>query len=103
MSHTAHRAQAPHLPRSLPPTCAAYYAATESALLCCDDIVTIDDEQELRRAWDDGDFRAVTTLALERYGPEILGVLAIQLRSTADASEAFSIFSEALWAGVPGF
>jgi RNA polymerase sigma factor (sigma-70 family) len=65
--------------------------------------VTTDDEQELRRAWNDGDFRAVTTLALERYGPEILGVLAVQLRSTADASEAFSMFSEALWAGVPGF
>ena len=65
--------------------------------------MTADDEQELRRAWDDGDFRAVTTLALERYGPEILGVLAVQLRSTADASEAFSMFSEALWSGVPGF
>jgi RNA polymerase sigma-70 factor (ECF subfamily) len=65
--------------------------------------VTTDDEQALRRAWDDGDFHAVTTLALERYGPEILGVLAVQLRSTADASEAFSIFSEALWSGVPGF
>ena len=65
--------------------------------------MTTDDEQELRRAWDSGDFRAVTTLALERYGPEILGVLAIQLRSTADASEAFSMFSESLWAGVPGF
>ena len=65
--------------------------------------VTTDDEHELRRAWDEGDFRAVTTLALERYGPEILGVLAVQLRSTADASEAFSMFSEALWSGVPGF
>jgi RNA polymerase sigma-70 factor (ECF subfamily) len=62
-----------------------------------------DDEQELRRAWETGDFRAVTTMALERYGPEILGVLAVQLSSTADAAEAFSLFSEDLWSGVPGF
>ena len=62
-----------------------------------------DDEQELRRAWDSGDFGAVTTMALERYGPEILGVLAVQLRSTSDAAEAFSLFSEDLWSGVPGF
>ena len=62
-----------------------------------------DFEQELRRAWDSGDFAAVTTMALERYGPEILGVLAVQLRSTSDAAEAFSLFSEDLWSGVPGF
>lgn len=62
-----------------------------------------DDEQALRRAWEDGDFRAVTTEALERYGPEILGVLAVQLRSTSDAAEAFSLFAEDLWSGVHGF
>lgn len=62
-----------------------------------------DDEQELRRAWDAGDLRAVATLALERYGPEILGVLAVQLRSTADAADAFSLFAEHLWRGLPGF
>jgi RNA polymerase sigma-70 factor (ECF subfamily) len=65
--------------------------------------VITDFEQELRRAWDSGDFAAVTTMALERYGPEILGVLAVQLRSTSDAAEAFSLFSEDLWSGVPGF
>ena len=62
-----------------------------------------DDEQPLRRAWADGDLRAVATLALERYGPEILGVLAVQLRSTADAADAFSLFAEHLWRGLPGF
>jgi RNA polymerase sigma-70 factor (ECF subfamily) len=65
--------------------------------------VTINDEQALRSAWDEGDFRAVTTLALERYGPEILGVLAVQLRSTADAADAFSLFAEDLWRGLHGF
>ena len=60
-------------------------------------------EHDLRRAWEDGDLPAVTTLAIERYGPEILGVLAVQLRSTADAADAFSLFAEDLWRGLPGF
>jgi RNA polymerase sigma-70 factor (ECF subfamily) len=71
--------------------------------LCSDAFVATDDEQELRRAWDAGDLRAVTTLALERYGPEILGVLAVQLRSNSDAADAFSLFTEHLWCGLPGF
>jgi len=62
-----------------------------------------DEERELRRAWDDGDFRAVTTMALERYGPEICGVLAARLRSTSDAADVFSLFAEDLWRGVPRF
>lgn len=62
-----------------------------------------DDEQELRHAWKAGDLRAVATLALERYGPEILGVMAVQLRSTTDAADAFSLFAEHLWRGLPGF
>lgn len=62
-----------------------------------------DEEQDLRRAWDTGDFRAVTTLALERYGPEIFGVLAARMRSSADAADAFSLFAENLWRGLPGF
>lgn len=68
-----------------------------------DGIVATDDEQALRSVWDARDFRAVTTLALERYGPEILGVLAVQLRSTSDAADAFSLFAEHLWRGLPGF
>jgi RNA polymerase sigma-70 factor (ECF subfamily) len=71
--------------------------------LCSDDIVAKVDEQELRRAWDDGDLRTVANLVIERYGPEILGVLAVQLRSTSDAAEAFSLFALHLWLGLPGF
>lgn len=71
--------------------------------MCFDDIVATDDEQELRRAWKDGDLRAVATLAIERYGPEILGMMIVQLRSTTDAADAFSLFAEHLWRGLPGF
>ena len=62
-----------------------------------------DDEADLRRLWNNGDFEAVTTLALERYGPQILGVLAAYMRSESDAKEAFSLFAEDLWRGVSGF
>ena len=61
------------------------------------------DEQELRRAWDASDFHVVAKLALERYGPEILGVLVAHLRSTSDAGEVFSLFAEDLWRGLRGF
>ena len=66
-----------------------------------DEVAT--DEQELRRAWDVGDFGTVAKLAFERYGPEILGILAAHLRSTSDAGEVFSLFAEDLWRGLPGF
>jgi len=71
--------------------------------LCFDDLVPGDDEQELRCTWQNGDFRAVTTIALERYGPEILGVLAARLRSASDAADVFSEFAVDLWRGLPQF
>lgn len=62
-----------------------------------------DDERELREAWDAGRFDDTTTLALERYGPEILGLLAVRLRSDGAAAEAFSMFAVDLWRGMAGF
>jgi RNA polymerase sigma-70 factor (ECF subfamily) len=43
------------------------------------------------------------TLAIEALGPEILGYLRALLRDDADASDAFSVFAEATWKGLPGF
>lgn len=43
------------------------------------------------------------TLAIRGYGPEILGYLLAIGGREQDASEAFSIFCEALWRGLPGF
>jgi RNA polymerase sigma-70 factor (ECF subfamily) len=63
----------------------------------------MDDEAALRVACERGRFDEATTLALERYGPEILGLLAARLRSDGDAAEAFSMFAEDLWRGLPGF
>jgi RNA polymerase sigma-70 factor, ECF subfamily len=61
------------------------------------------DERELRDGWNAGRFDEVTTMALSRYGPEILGLLAARLRSDGNAAEAFSIFTVDLWRGMPGF
>jgi RNA polymerase sigma-70 factor (ECF subfamily) len=72
-------------------------------MLCSDDSVATNDEKELRRAWDAGDLSTVATLAIERYGPEIFGVLAVQLHSASNAADAFSLFTEHLWCGLPGF
>lgn len=63
----------------------------------------MDAEAALREACESGRFHEATTLALERYGPEILGLLAARMRSDADAAEVFSIFAEDLWRGLPGF
>jgi RNA polymerase sigma-70 factor (ECF subfamily) len=82
---------------------AAYYAATGALNLCFDDNVGTDDEQELQRAWREGDFRRVVELALERYGHEIFAVLVARLGSESDASDVFQIFAVDLWAGLPGF
>jgi RNA polymerase sigma-70 factor (ECF subfamily) len=79
------------------------YAATEARVSWFDDIVPSEDERELRRFWENGEFRAVTTIALERYGPEIVGILTARLRSAADAADVFSLFAEDLWCGLPGF
>jgi RNA polymerase sigma-70 factor (ECF subfamily) len=65
--------------------------------------MTVSIEDELRRAWDARAFDHVATRALEAYGPEIIGVLTVQLRSLSDALEAYSMFAEDLWCGLPGF
>jgi RNA polymerase sigma-70 factor (ECF subfamily) len=50
-----------------------------------------------------GDHRGAATLALRLYGPKILGYLQVVLRNEADAADAFSIFAEHLWRGLPGW
>jgi RNA polymerase sigma-70 factor (ECF subfamily) len=43
------------------------------------------------------------TLVLRGYGPEIFGFLTARLRDESAAGEAFSMFTEDLWRGLPGF
>lgn len=49
------------------------------------------------------DFERAATVALEAYGPEVLGLLVALHRNRADADDVFGTFCEDLWAGLPGF
>jgi RNA polymerase sigma-70 factor (ECF subfamily) len=60
-------------------------------------------EAEIRSAWDARDFAGAATLALEVYGAEIYSFISARLRSASEADEAFSMFAEDLWKGLPGF
>lgn len=51
----------------------------------------------------EGDLEGAATEALRGYGPQVLGYLTVVLRSEDRADEAFSVFSEDLWKGLPSF
>jgi len=61
--------------------------------------VTVDDSVKARLAA--GDLRGAATEALRAFGPKILGYLQAVLKDEADAADAFSIFAEHLWRGLP--
>ena len=60
-------------------------------------------EQAVRNAWEGRDYDSAATLAIEAYADEILSFLSARLRNQGDAQEAFSMFAEDLWAGLPAF
>jgi RNA polymerase sigma-70 factor (ECF subfamily) len=60
-------------------------------------------EQRIRSSLDAKDFRAAATLAVEEYGPEVLGFLISFLHDENDATEAFSQTCADLWSGLPRF
>jgi RNA polymerase sigma-70 factor (ECF subfamily) len=62
-----------------------------------------DPEAAIRSAWEDRDFHTAATLSLELYGAEIYSFINARVRSLSDADEAYSLFSEDLWKGLPGF
>jgi RNA polymerase sigma-70 factor, ECF subfamily len=63
----------------------------------------MDVEAELARLRAEGKLRDVATVAIENYGPEVLGFLAALLRSQVDASDAFAQACENLWKALPKF
>lgn len=60
-------------------------------------------EQQVEQLCRARDFAAAASCALEAYGGEILAYLTARLRSHSDGEEAFSMFAEDLWKGLPGF
>jgi RNA polymerase sigma-70 factor (ECF subfamily) len=63
--------------------------------------VAMDVELEIRELLGKGEQKAAATLAIKTFGPKILGYLRSILKDEGDASEAFSIFAENLWRGLP--
>jgi RNA polymerase sigma-70 factor (ECF subfamily) len=57
----------------------------------------------VREALDQQDERAAVTVALEGYGPEVMGFLAAFLRDADAAGDVFSQFCEDVWNGLPRF
>jgi RNA polymerase sigma-70 factor (ECF subfamily) len=60
-------------------------------------------EQRIRAAFDAGNLEASATAAVEAYGDQILSFIASRLNNERDAQEAFSMFAEDLWIGLPKF
>jgi RNA polymerase sigma-70 factor (ECF subfamily) len=60
-------------------------------------------EARCLEALDRGDHAGAATVVVREYGSQLLGYLCSVLRSEADASEVFSMFSEDLWRGLAGF
>lgn len=61
------------------------------------------DESDIRGAWDEGAFDRAATVALERYGRELLGFMHAMARPPLDADELFSETCERLWKKLPEF
>lgn len=62
-----------------------------------------DHERAIRAEIDVGDFTKAATKALEVYGQELLGFLITRLRSAHDGEEAYALFTEDFWKGLPKF
>lgn len=60
-------------------------------------------EATIRQLLDRADRAGAARVAIEEYGPGILGYLVAILRNEEDGREAFGQFCEDLWRGLPGF
>ncbi len=62
-----------------------------------------DRESAARELLAAGDFKGAATFLVRTYGPEIYGFLVSHLRDETAAADVFSVFTEDLWRGLPGF
>src|ERR1700691_4084118 len=60
-------------------------------------------EAEIHRRALASDFSGAAEAAMRGYGREIYELLAALHRRDDDAAEVFSLFTEGLWRGLPGF
>ena len=50
-----------------------------------------------------GDFEAGATAVIQGYGPQVLGYLRAVIRDGEEAEDAFSLFAENVWRGLPSW
>jgi RNA polymerase sigma-70 factor, ECF subfamily len=62
-----------------------------------------DPERHVRDAFQRGDLRLATTLAIELYGADVLSFLRARLRTQTQVEDAFLQFGEDLWTGIASF
>lgn len=60
-------------------------------------------EAEVKAACEAKELDRAATVAIEHFGEELLSFLIARLRNYEDGQEAFSMFIEDLWVGLPGF
>jgi RNA polymerase sigma-70 factor (ECF subfamily) len=60
-------------------------------------------EDEVRRVSLTGDVRGATTLAIQRFGPELLGFLHVLTGDPEAAGEVFADLCVRIWKGLPAF
>lgn len=60
-------------------------------------------EQAIRAAFDAGHMQEAATAVLTLYGDEILSFIHSRSRDRIDSDEAFAMFAEDLWNGLPSF
>src|SRR4051812_5315954 len=64
---------------------------------------TVDADPEIRAACDAGDFHRAATIAIQRYGPELMGFLVVVMRDRNTAGDVFSDLCVRLWKSLPAF
>ena len=62
-----------------------------------------DTEQRIREKHAAGDLDGAVTLAIRRYGPELLGFLVALHRDREAARDLFAVVAERIWMGLPRF
>lgn len=60
-------------------------------------------ERPVRAAFEGGDLKLATTLAIELYGADVRSFLRARLRTQTQVEDAFLQFGEDLWTGIAGF
>ena len=60
-------------------------------------------EAQVAEAVTHGDYEAAATAVIQGYGPQVLGYLRSVVRDDEEAEDAFAVFAENVWRGLPSW